>query len=176
MLAAIADRLWQETADTLDRSLAAPPDGDGDGDGWEPLRFTLEALTAVMRRHPAAAELVPSRVVECDAGLNVTELTLGFLADQGFEPAQAADLARFVLCSAVMLVSTQPGIEILEPGERAEHQRRKRIALASLPPDRYPHTIASAGYLTDCEAPDSYIARGFDAIIDGVRAQAPSNR
>ena len=172
LLAAIADRLWLQTADTLDRSLEQLPVSDDDG--WGQLRLTLNALVDVMRRHPAAAELVPSRVVECEAGLNVTESTLEFLARQGFEPGQASDLARFVLCSAVMLVSAQPGIEIPEPHERADLQRRKRIALASLPPDRYPHIIASAGYLTDCESPDSHFTRGFDAIIAGVRAQAPS--
>ena len=74
-----------------------------------------------------------------------------------------------------MLVTNQPGIEIAEPEQRAEAQRRKRIALASLPTDRYPHIAASAEYLTDCESPDTYFARGFDAIIGGVRAQAPSS-
>ena len=75
-----------------------------------------------------------------------------------------------------MLVSTQPGIDIPGPDERAEHQRRKRIALASLPPDRYPHIAASAEYLTDYESPDSHFASGFDAIVAGVRAQAPVHR
>jgi TetR/AcrR family transcriptional regulator, tetracycline repressor protein len=81
----------------------------------------------------------------------------------------------FILSSAVMLVSTQAGIEIPEPDERAENQRRKRIALASLPPDRDPHIIASAAHLTDCASPDAYFRRGSDAIIAGVRAQAPSS-
>ena len=173
LLDAIADRLWQQTAEPLERSLEQR--SPSDDDGWGQLRLTIDALVGVMRLHPGAAELVPSRVVECEAGLTVTELTLGFLAGHGFEPEQAADVARFVLSSAVMLVSTQAGIEITDPGERAEHQRRKRIALASLPPDRYPHITASAGYLTDCESPDSYFNRGFDAIVAGVRAQAPSS-
>jgi len=136
LLAAIADRLWQQTADSLDQSLAQLPASADDG--WGQLRLTMDALVDVMRLHPAAAELVPSRVVECEAGLNVTELTLGFLAGHGFDPGQASDLARFVLSSAVMLVSTQPGIEVTEPHERAEQQRRKRIALASLHPTATP--------------------------------------
>jgi AcrR family transcriptional regulator len=171
LLAAIADRLWIETAETLRGSLERLT---ADDDGWGQLRLTLTALIDVMRRHPAVADLVPSRVVESESGLSVTELTLGFLAERGFEPEQAADLARFVLCAAVMLVTTQPGIEIAEPEERAEVQRRKRIALASLPTGRYPHIAASAEFLTDCESPDNYFARGFDAIIGGVRAQAPA--
>ena len=73
-----------------------------------------------------------------------------------------------------MLVTTQAGVEIPGHDERAEVQRRKRIALASLPPDRYPHIISSAAYLADCETPETYLASGLDAIIAGVRAQAPS--
>jgi TetR/AcrR family transcriptional regulator, tetracycline repressor protein len=171
LLGALADRLWVQAAATLGRSrerLSASED-----DGWGQLRLTLDALVEAMRPHPAVAELVPTRVLVCDAGREVTELALGFLAGRGFAPGHAADLALFVLSSAVMLVTTQTGNDVPEVGERAEHQRRKRIALASLPPDRYPHIIASAGYLTDCESPDLYFARGSEAIVAGVRAQAP---
>ncbi len=171
LLGALADRLWVRAADTLRSSLERP--SSADDDGWAQLRLTLIALVEAMQPHPAVAELLPTRVIECEAGRDVTELTLGFLARQGFDPAQASDLGRFVLSSAVMLVATQAGIEIPEPDERAEVQRRKRIALASLPPDRYPHIIASAAYLTDCESPNAYLTRGLDAIIAGVRAQAP---
>jgi TetR/AcrR family transcriptional regulator, tetracycline repressor protein len=172
LLAALADRLWVRAADTLSSSLERL--SSSDDDGWGQLRLTVTALVEAMQPHPAVAELVPMRVIECDAGRDVTELTLGFLARQGFDPAQAADLGRFVLSSAVMLVTTQAGIEIPGLDERAEVQRRKRIALASLPTDRYPYITASAAYLTDCESPEAYLARGLDAIIAGVRAQAPS--
>ncbi len=171
LLAAIADRLWVEAAEGLQASRAQLSAADDD---WGQLRLTLTAVVDVMRRHPAVADLVPSRAVVSESGLSVTELTLGFLAEHGFEPEQAADLARFVLSAAVMLVTTQPGIEIAGADERAEVQRRKRIALASLPTERYPHIAASAEYLTDCESPDTYFARGFDAIIGGVRSQAPA--
>jgi len=172
LLAALADRLWLQAADTLDQSLQRLTAADDDG--WGQLRLTLNALVEAMRPHPAVAELLPTRVLECEAGREVTELTLGFLAQRGFAPGHASDLGLFILSSAVMLVSTQTGSEIPEAGERAEHQRRKRIALASLPPERYPNIIASAGYLTDCESPDPYFTHGCDAIIAGVRAQALS--
>jgi TetR/AcrR family tetracycline transcriptional repressor len=174
LLAALADRLWVRAADTLNASLEQL--SDSNGDGWVQLRLTLIALVEAMQPHPAVAELVPTRVIECEAGRDVTELTLGFLAQQGFDPEQASDLGRFVLSSAVMLVTTQAGVEIPGDDERTEVQRRKRIALASLPPDRYPHIIASAAYLTDCESPEAYLTRGLDAIIAGVRAQAPSRQ
>jgi TetR/AcrR family transcriptional regulator, tetracycline repressor protein len=172
LLAALADRLWVQAADTLSQSLERL--SAADDDGWGQLRLTLNALVDAMRPHPAAAELVPTRVLACEAGREVTELTLGFLARRGFAAGHASDLGLFILSSAVMLVTTQTGSDVPEAGERAEHQRRKRIALASLPPDQYPHIIASAGYLTDCESPDSYFTHGSEAIIAGVRAQAPS--
>jgi len=173
LLGALADRLWLEAAASLTGSLEhLSTSGD---DGWGQLRLTLDALVEAMRPHPAVAELVPTRVLDCEAGREVTELTLGFLAARGFTPEHAADLALFVLSSAVMLVTTQTGMDIPESDERAEHQRRKRIALASLPPERYPHIVASAGYLTDCDSPDLYFSRGSEAIIAGVRAQAPSS-
>jgi TetR/AcrR family tetracycline transcriptional repressor len=136
LLAALADRLWVRAADTLNSSLEQL--SSSDDDGWGQLRLTLIALVEAMRPHPAVAELVPTRVIECEAGRDVTERTLGFLVQQGFDPEQASDLGRFVLSSAVMLVTTQAGIEIPEPGKRTEVQRRKRIALASLPPTATP--------------------------------------
>lgn len=174
LLAAVADRVWTETAEVLDGLMATREASGDDHDGSAQLRLTLEALITVMRRHPAVAVLAPSRVVECEPGLAVTERTLAFLVGQGFGPDRAAELARFVLCSAVMLVSTQPGAEIAEAGERDEVQRRKRIALASLPPDRYPNVVASAEYLTACDDADSYFAMSVELVVAGVRHQAPA--
>jgi AcrR family transcriptional regulator len=173
LLAAIGDRIWLETAQTLERSL---DDLDPVDDGWGQLSLTLGALLEAMRRHPAVAELVPKRVIECEPGLYVTDLTLGFLAGHGFQPAHAADLARYVLCAVVMLVTATPELAHPDASERAEHMRHHRIALASLSPERYPHVVAAADYLTDCDLPDSYFARGLEAIIGGVRAQAPVSR
>jgi TetR/AcrR family tetracycline transcriptional repressor len=104
LLAALADRLWLQAADTLSSSLEQL--SSSEDDGWGQLRLTLIALVDAMRPHPAIAELVPTRVLDCEAGREVTELTLGFLARHGFDPRQASDLGRFVLSSAVMLVST----------------------------------------------------------------------
>lgn len=169
LLGALADRLWVEVEQALRRSL-----GDlGEADDWAQLRLTLATLVKVMRGHPEVAGLMPSRVMETEAGLEITELTLADLGRRGFTSEQAAELGRFVLCSAVMMVTTQPGIEIPEPGERADLQRRKQIALASLPLDRYPHIIASAHGLTGCDELEDYFTIGCDVIVAGVSAQAP---
>jgi TetR/AcrR family tetracycline transcriptional repressor len=170
LLAAVADRIWDDTVTELE-GLMAGAGSAGSDDGWDPLRLTLAALVTAMRRHPAVATLLANRVVECESGLAVTERTLAFLADRGFEPSRAAEVARFVLCSAVMMVDTQPGAGPAEGGE--EGQRRKRIALASLPAGRFPHIVAAAEYLTDCAAPDPYFSRAVDLVVAGVMSQAP---
>ena len=178
LLAAMADRMWDDTAAELDRSteLAAAAGqaaaaGEVPPDGWAPLRRTLEALVCVLARHPAVAPLAPMRVVECESGLAVTEQTLAFLAGKGFPSPRAAEAARFVLMNAIMLVSTQPGADITQPVERAEVQRRKKIALASLPPDRYPEIVAAAEYLTDCDDSERYYDRGMDLVLAAISNQ-----
>jgi TetR/AcrR family tetracycline transcriptional repressor len=172
LLAAVADRVWDDTVAEFDRSLAGAG-STGVDDDWAELRLTLAALITAMRRHPAIATLLASRVVECESGLAITERTLAFLADRGFDPARGAEVARFVLCSAVMMVDTQPGVEIGAVDDREEAQRRKKIALASLPAGRFPHIVAAAEYLTDCLSPDSYFGRGVDLVVAGVMSQAP---
>ncbi len=173
LLAAMADRMWDETQAALDAASVlggADPTSVG-------IRQILDALLGAMRQHqPAVAGLMPTRVVECASGLSVTERTLGLLAERGFDPPRAALLARYILCSAVMLVECQPGVEIVQPAERAEIQRRKKIALASLPPEIYPNTVAAADHLSNCDSPEAYFGEGIELVIGGVRSQVPDRR
>jgi AcrR family transcriptional regulator len=175
LLAAMADRMWAETEESLDALL-----GEGDGgaadDGWQLLRHTTAALVEVLRRHPSVAGLLPTRVMLSDAGLAVTERTLKFLEDKGFGLEAAADIACYVLISAVMLVSEMPGAVPAPAEDVEEHLRAKRIALASLSTERYPHVIRAAEYLTDCSSPDRHFERGIDMMVAGVRALAPTDR
>jgi TetR/AcrR family transcriptional regulator, tetracycline repressor protein len=173
LLAAVADHVWDDTLRELDRRMADPAASGDDEGGWAPMRYTVEALITAMRRHPALATFVPLRVVECDAGLSVTERTLAFLADRGFTPSRSAEVARFLLSSAVMIVDSQPGAEIAGLEQREEALRVKRIALSSLPGGRYPHIVAAAEYLTDCDVSDAYFGRAVDLVVAGVRQQVP---
>ncbi len=179
LLAAMADRMWEGAQDVLEHSIAqresSRSEGDEcEGDDWTVLRLTLDALLTVMRRHPAIAPLAPHRVMECEAGLAITERTLACLAERGFDPERAAVIARYVLCSALMLVDSEPGAMVGDPAERAESERRKKIALASLPVERYPHVSASAEYFTSCAQADAYFDEGVELVLAGVRHQAPA--
>jgi AcrR family transcriptional regulator len=174
LLAAMADRMWAETEETLDRLLGESGGAGGD-DGWRQLRLTTAALVDVLRRHPSVAGLLPTRVMVSDAGLAVTERTLAFLDEKGFGPEAAADIACYVLINAVMLVSAMPGATPDPAEDTEEHMRAKRIALASLSGERYPHVIRAAEYLTDCSNPDGHFERGIDMMVAGVRALAPAH-
>ena len=166
LLDALADQLWTDARDRL------PPPGDGDV--WVELRQIFEALITVFRQHPAIAPFAPTRVIECEAGLAITERTLDLLGRAGYDEARASGAARFLLCTAIMLVTSQPGVMMTDEAERAQLMRQKRAALLTLPPDRYPRVEAAADYLVDCDDdPGPYYELGMELIMAGLRACEP---
>jgi hypothetical protein len=72
-----------------------------------------------------------------------------------------------------MLAMSEPGYgpSLGEP-DRAEYQRRNRIRLAMLPPDRYPCLVEAAEPMTACDDPDFHYRLGIDLFIRGVTAMA----
>lgn len=174
LLAAAADRLWEEALAWLDApSLSGGELGAGDSsageDDWAPLRDTLHALVHVMRSHPALAGLMPTRVTACEAGLVITERTLSFLADRGLEQSSAFLVAHFALDSAVMLVQNEPGAETFDQQKRAEAIQAKCDALAALPSDRYPHVVAASEFLSGLGNSEEYFNRSIALIVAGAR-------
>jgi hypothetical protein len=72
-----------------------------------------------------------------------------------------------------MLVMSEPGFEPgMTEADRAEKQRRNRVRLALLPPDRFPRTVEAAVPLTECDHPDLHYQLGADVFIAGVEAAA----
>ncbi len=53
----------------------------------------------------------------------------------------------------------------LQVTEVAEVQRRSRVRLAMLPPDRYPRLVEAAGPMTACDDPDRHYRFGIDLFI-----------
>jgi TetR/AcrR family transcriptional regulator, tetracycline repressor protein len=135
------------------------------------LRAVVETLIEHLSRHPAAAELVFPRVLVTEPGLEITEFTLTLLEDAGFSPQQAADLARMGLQTAMMLVTQLPGAE----NQAAQDERdallaEKRAHVERLPADRYPHIVAAAEPLTNCDDVPAYYSFGVDLYIEGALA------
>jgi hypothetical protein len=107
------------------------------------------------------------------AALEAIEVTLEVLSRGGFDPQHASAIARSGLWTGLMLAMSETGYgPSLSESERAEQQRRNRIRLAMLPPDRYPCLVEAAEPMTDCGDPDFHYRFGIDLFIRGVQSAA----
>jgi AcrR family transcriptional regulator len=164
LLAGLAERVWAEIDTDVDEAADWP----------QQLRGLLESLLRVLREHPSAPTLLLSgEKLNSEAALVATETTLRVLRRAGFGPERAAAIARSGMWTALMLVMSEPGFEPgMTEADRAETQRRNRVRLALLPPDRYPHVVEAAVPLTECADPDLHYQFGVDTFIAGVQAVA----
>jgi AcrR family transcriptional regulator len=163
LLAGLADQIWSEIDTDVDPAAPWPAQ----------LRALLESLVQVLRAHPSASELLVAGEKQSAAALEATEVALEILHRAGFDPQQASAVARSVLWTGLMLAMGEPGRDpSLDEAERAEHQRRNRIRLAMLPPDRYPRLVEAAVPMTACDDPDFHYQFGIDLFIHGVQAMA----
>ena len=162
LLGGLVERVWAGVDTDIDETADWP----------QQLRGLLESLVRVLREHPSASELLlKGEKLNSGAALRATETTLGVLRRAGFGPERAAAIARSGLWTALMLVMSEPGFEPgMTEADRAEMQRRKRVQLALLPPDRYPHVVEAAVPLTVCDDPDQHYRFGVDLFIAGVQA------
>jgi hypothetical protein len=55
-------------------------------------------------------------------------------------------------------------------------QRRTRVFLEALPPDRYPRLVEAAAPLSRCDDPDAYYEFGLDLLLAGIEAMAARSR
>lgn len=168
LMAAISERLWDEVRSELE---GAPEPRVG----WEQLELITVALVGALRRHPACADLARIAVLSCESGLYLGERTLALFADQGVGPERSAELAHFLLVSAITIASSRPGSDP-DPRDSEERLRQKRLDLQALPPDRYPHVVASATFLVDCADEDAYYRRGAEFVVGGIRSQVTASR
>jgi TetR/AcrR family transcriptional regulator, tetracycline repressor protein len=164
LLEGLAERVWGEI-DIAAVDRAAP---------WpEQLRGLLVSLLTVLRAHPAAAQLLASsEKLNNESALSATEFTLDILRTAGFSPADASAIARSALWTGLMLVMSEPGIELIDEAARVELQRRKQVTLAMLPPARYPRLVECAIPMTACDDPGLHYQFGVEMFLAGVTALA----
>jgi TetR/AcrR family transcriptional regulator, tetracycline repressor protein len=170
LLAGLAERIWGEIDTEVDPAADWP----------DQLRGLLESLVRVLRAHPSASRLLLiGKWLDSKPALQATELTLEVLRRGGFDPVHASEVARAALWTGLMLVMSTPGFDpALTDEERAEMQRRSKVQLSLLPPDRYPRTVEAAVPMTACADEDQefHYRFGIDLFIAGVRELAPVSR
>ncbi|WP_205471801.1 TetR/AcrR family transcriptional regulator [Nocardioides sp. SYSU D00038] len=149
----------------------AEPDDEAPWD--EQLREVLDALVAALAAHPAAADLVRTRVLGSEPGRVLTERVLTLLRRGGFSTERSSQLAVHALLFMIGLVSGLPGQAVgASEEEREQEVRTKWAMLQALPPKRYPHIVESAASLTDCGSSTEWFEVGMDTLMAGIRGQA----
>src|SRR6185437_3633912 len=116
--------------------------------------------------------LASSDKLSNESALNATEFTLDILRTAGFSPADASAIARSALWTGLMLVMSEPGIELIDEAARVELQRKKQVTLAMLPPARYPRLVECAIPMTACDDPELHYQFGVEMFLAGVTALA----
>ena len=165
LLEGLAERVWSEIDVAVDP--AAP---------WtDQLRGVLVSLLTVLRAHPAAPQLiVRSEKLHGESARKATEVTLDILRTAGFSPIDASAIARSALWTGLMLVMSEPGIELIDEAEKVELQRKKQVTLATLPPAKYPRLVECAIPMTACDEPEMHYQFGVEMFMAGVTALAAS--
>jgi TetR/AcrR family transcriptional regulator, tetracycline repressor protein len=165
LLEGLAERVWSEIdIASVDRTAPWP----------DQLRGLLVSLLTVLRAHPAAAQLLASSAKNNESALNATEVTLDILRTAGFSPLDASAIARSALWTGLMLVMSEPGIELIDETARVELQRKKQVTLAMLPPAKYPRLVECAIPMTACDDPEMHYQFGVEMFMAGVTALAAS--
>lgn len=166
LLEGLAERVWAEIDIDVDATAPWPAQ----------LRGLLESLLGVLRAHPSAAGLLLQSEKQNESALRATEVTLDVLRGAGFDPKHASEIARSTLWTGLMLVMSEPGIDMLAPEDRAEGQRKKQVVLASLSPARYPRLVECAVPMTACDDPEFHYELGVSVFIAGVQAIADRHK
>jgi AcrR family transcriptional regulator len=162
LLAGLGDQIWSELDTDIDPAAS-----------WDQqLRGLLESLLQVLRAHPCASQLILEGEKQSNAALLASETTLGVLRRGGFDLEHAAEIARSALWTGLMLVMSEPGFHpAMTEAEKKEEQRKARVRLSLLPPDRYPCLVEAALPMSSGNTEFHY-SFGVDLFIAGVTTMA----
>ena len=167
------ERLLDAIAELVLSQVTLPPDDESRP--WDQrLRVVLDQLVAVLAAHPSVTDVVKTRILQSEPGLELTERVLALLRGAGFSAEQSAQQAVYALLFIVGLITGEPGAM---PGEEDDEARDTRLrgkwaALQALSPKRYPHILEAALPLTSCDNSDTWRAAGMDVLLTGLRETA----
>jgi TetR/AcrR family tetracycline transcriptional repressor len=159
------DAVLDGIAERIYASVHLPAATDAPWD--DQLRAVLDAVLAAIRPHPLVAELLAPRVMASEAGLVLAERTIGLLRRGGFSVERASQVAAFLLCSIVTLVTSEPGTGHSGMDADAVY-RAKRSQLDLLDPTRFPELLDASAFFLRCDDVESYFANGMDFLMKGT--------
>jgi AcrR family transcriptional regulator len=152
------------------------PDPDPARPWDEELRGVLIALLDMLRAHPGIAQLMHTRFIGSEAGLDISERSFGLLREAGFDASVACQLGMHALFSLTLMVIAEPGKPL--PGEDVEltqqRIRTKKVTLQALSPEKYPNVRACAEPMTSTVSEAAYFDLGVDLLIAGLRGIQPA--
>jgi AcrR family transcriptional regulator len=163
------ERLLDGVAELVLSQVELP--ADDESRPWDQrLREVFDRLLAVLAAHPSVTDVVKTRILLSEPGLELAERVLGLLRGAGFPPEQAAQQAIYSLLFLVGLVTGEPGVM---PGEEDDEARDARLrgkwaALQALSPKRYPHILEAALPLTTCDDSQEWRTAGLDLLLAGL--------
>jgi AcrR family transcriptional regulator len=163
LLDGLTERLWNEIDVSVDQAAS-----------WTTqLRGLLESLVAVLRAHPAAAQLLQEHGRKNEPALRAREVMLAVLRNAGFEPVRASEIAMSAARTGILLAMSEPGVEVSQGSDRSELQRIKQVRLAALPIATYPRLVECAIPLSASDDSEFHYQFGISLFIAGVEAIAP---
>lgn len=163
LFAAMADRYFSEILDVY-----------RDDRGWrENVTASAWAGRQVFRRNPGFLEALAKLPDDSPYLTRIAEREIGFLLEAGLAPEDAAR-AHHALDDLVtgsgLFLAVAP--ELADPGRR----REVRNAIAALPPDHYPHSVAVSEHMFGDV--DEIFGFQLELLLDGIErcAQSPGGR
>jgi hypothetical protein len=149
----------------LDRIIGEIDISPAAGDWQDWLKDFGRAVLGVFRRHPGVAELSLGRVPFGPSMLAVGEILLSELRSAGIPDQVAAYVGDLAALYVGAFAYEQEVMAMPAPG--ADPRAQIAAWLGSLPPDRFPNTVALASVLVAGEGDDRF-EWGMDIIIRGV--------
>jgi len=155
------EELVQLVFDRIGEELAVPETADG----WqEMLKEFGRDMLAVLRKYPGVAALTFGRMAVSPSMLAVGERILAVLRAAGI-PDQVA--AYFGDLGGLYVGGIAYELDAAPPGDQAAQAAQFADWMRSLPPDRFPNTVALADKLVAGTAEDRF-EWGLDVIIRGL--------
>ncbi|MDR8415051.1 TetR family transcriptional regulator [Nonomuraea sp. 3-1Str] len=166
------EQLVAGMADHLIAEFAPVPDDDRP---WrERMRDLIKGLIGVLRAHPCAKgvlEQVDQTAVP--SFLAIWDLALRLARIAGFSVEESCVISKYILQSAISIADAPVHHAASRtPEEAAEIIRRRRLALESLPVDRYPHLVEMAAPMVGGISRETYDTFGVDLVVSGIESLA----